>query len=103
MSFRRILIGLLTVWLGLMGIAFGMLFLLCVSLYLIWQGLSVSVIVFGLLCLSCFVLAGIVLWRGASKEKPKLMDAEPLCLSESDGQLYDIPSRFRDVAVRRKQ
>jgi hypothetical protein len=29
MSFRRILIGLLTLWLGLMGIAFGMLPALC--------------------------------------------------------------------------
>lgn len=103
MSFRRILIGLLTLWLGLMGIAFGMLFLLCVSLYLIWQGLSISVIVFGLLCLSCFVLAGMVLWRSASKEKSKLMEAEPLYLSESDGHLHDTPGRFRDVTGHRKQ
>ncbi len=103
MSFRRILIGLLTLWLGLMGIAFGTLFLLCVSLFLLWQGLSASVIVFGLLCLSCFILAGIVLWRSASKERRKLTDAEPVYLSESDGQPDDTPSHFRNVTWHRKQ
>jgi hypothetical protein len=87
-----------------MGIAFGMLFLLCVSLFLFWQGLSVSVIAFGLLCLSCFVPAGIVLWRSGSKERRKLADAEePAYLSESDGQPYDAPSRFRNVTRHRKR
>jgi hypothetical protein len=103
MSFRRILIGLLTLWLGLMGLAFGMLFLLCVSLFLFWQGLSVSVIAFGLLCLSCFILAGIVLWRSASKERPKLREAEPAYLSESDDYLCDISSRFKNVTGHRKR
>lgn len=103
MSFRRILIGLLTLWLGVMGIAFGTLFLLCMSLYLLWQGLSASVIIFGLLCLSCFVLAGIVLSRSASKERRKLTDAEPIYLSESDGQPGDTPSRFRNVMRHRKR
>jgi hypothetical protein len=104
MSFRRILIGLLTLWLGLMGIAFGMLFLLCVSLFLFWQGLSVSVIAFGLLCLSCFVLAGMVLWRSGSKQRRKLTDAEePIYLSEGDGQPYDTPSRFRNATGHSKR
>jgi hypothetical protein len=103
MSFRKIMIGLLTLWLGLMGIAFGLLFLLCVSLFLLWQGLSVSVIAFGLLCVSCFILGGIVLRRSASKQRPKLLDAEPIYLAESDGHLLDTLGRFREATRHRKR
>lgn len=100
MSFRRILMSLLTVWLGLMGIAFGMLFLLCVCLFLFWQGLSVSVFVFGLLCMACLVLAGMILQRSRPPEKPRLKDAEPVCLSQNDVYLYDAPGRRRNVTRR---
>jgi hypothetical protein len=104
MSFRRIMMGLLTLWLGLMGIVFGMLFVLCVSLFILWQGLSVGVVVCGLLCVSCFTLAGIVLRRGASKERPKLTDAEePTHLSESDERFFDAPKRSRSRIGHRKQ
>lgn len=104
MSFRRIMMGLLTLWLGLMGIVFGTLFVLCVSLFILWQGLSVGVVVCGLLCVGCFALAGIVLRRGASKERPRLTDAEePICLSESDGRFFDTPNRSRSVMGHRKQ
>ena len=104
MSFRRIIMGLLTLWLGLMGIVFGTLFVRCVSLLILWQGLSVGVIVCGLLCAGCFALAGIVLRRGASKERPKLTGAEePIYLSESDGRFFDTPNRFRHMMGHRKQ
>lgn len=98
------MLGLLTLWLGLMGIAFGLLFLFCVCLFVLWQGLSVGVVVCGLLCAGCFALAGIVLRRGASKQRTKLTDAEePAYLPESDGRRFDTPNRFRSVMGHRKQ
>lgn len=104
MSFKKIVIGLLTLWLGLMGIAFGMLFLVCVILYLFWQGLSVSVIAFGLLCMSFLVLAGLVLWHSGSREtakmtdtEPKLNGAEPLYLTEADRLPYEMQRQLGSV------
>lgn len=63
-----------------------------------------GVVVCGLLCVSCFALAVIVLRRGASKKRTKLTDAEELTyLSESDGRFFDTPNRSRSVMGHRKQ
>jgi hypothetical protein len=76
MSFRKIIFGILTLWLALMGMAFGALFVICVSLYLLWHGLSMSVVVFGALCMAFIALAGIALRRATAKDRIKLSEAE---------------------------
>jgi hypothetical protein len=59
-----------------MGVAFGALFVICVSLYLLWQGLSMSTVVFGALFVVFIALAGIALRRATVKDRIKLSDAE---------------------------
>ena len=49
MWFRKVIFGLLTLWLGLAALAFGLLFIVCLSLFVLWHGLSISVIMFGAL------------------------------------------------------
>lgn len=69
MSFRRIMLSMLTIWLALMGITFGALFILCVCLYLFWYGLSLSVIIFGLLSLTFIALAYLAVRHATLKDK----------------------------------
>ena len=72
MSFRRVLLGLLTLSLVLMGLAFGALFVLCLSLYLLWHGLNASIIVFGGLCTGCIILVQVLLWRASAQSNAKM-------------------------------
>jgi hypothetical protein len=66
MSLRRIVLGLLVIWLGVMGIACGLLCLICLILYVLWQGLGISSIVLALLCLFCLGLAVMLSGRAAA-------------------------------------
>jgi hypothetical protein len=92
MSFRKIIFGLLTLWLGLMGLAFGVLFVICLSLYLLWHGLSTSIIVFGGLFLACIILAQVALRRVAAKDKSKLRSSESALISEERSRPFALSS-----------
>jgi membrane protein implicated in regulation of membrane protease activity len=72
MWFRKVIFGLLTLWLGLVAVAFGLLFIVCLSLFLLWHGLSTSVIMFGALSALCVVLAYKALKRTGTRNKTKL-------------------------------
>lgn len=72
MWFRKIIFGLLTLWLGLAALAFGLLFIVCLSLFLLWHGLSTSVIMFGALSVVCVVLAYKALKSTVAQDKTKL-------------------------------
>jgi hypothetical protein len=104
MSFRRIVLGLLTFWVGLMGFAFGTLFLICLSLYLLWHGLSISIIIFGGLFLACIILVQVSLRSTKAKDKPKLPSQEPALISEERSSLFELSSSsgIRDKLKRPK-
>jgi membrane protein implicated in regulation of membrane protease activity len=72
MLFRKVVFGLLTLWLGLAALAFGLLFIVCLSLFVLWHGLSASVIMFGGLSALCVVLAYKALKRAMAREKTKM-------------------------------
>jgi|GraSoiStandDraft_46_1057282.scaffolds.fasta_scaffold1044277_1 membrane protein implicated in regulation of membrane protease activity len=72
MWFRKVIFGLLTLWLGLAALAFGLLFIVCLSLFVLWHGLSISVIMFGALSVLCVVLAYKALKRAMAREKTKM-------------------------------
>ena len=103
MSFRRILLGLLTFWVVLMGIVFGTLFLICLSLYSLWYGLSMSIIVFGALCLACIIFVQMAL--SAARRKPELQVREAKAISEEQNDPFALTSSFsgdKDGLKRRK-
>jgi hypothetical protein len=104
MWFRRIMFGLLTFWIVVMGLAFGALFVICVSLYLLWHGLSISVIVFGGLFLACIIFTQVALRHVTAKDKRKLISHQPaLPLEERDRRLaFTASSGPRDRLKRRK-
>ena len=72
MWFRKVIFGLLTLWLGLAALAFGLLFIVCLSLFVLWHGLSISVIMFGALSVLCVVLAYKALKRAMARERTKM-------------------------------
>jgi membrane protein implicated in regulation of membrane protease activity len=72
MWFRKIIFGILTLLLGLAALAFGLLCIVCLSLFLLWQGLSASVIMFAGLSAVCVVLAYKALKRAIARDKTKL-------------------------------
>jgi len=104
MWFRKVLFGSLALLLGLMGLAFGALFLLCLSIYLLWHGLNASIIVFGGLGPACVILARAALRRAAVKDKPRLPVSDPALLQEREGHQFAISSSDgpRDGLRRRK-
>ena len=104
MSFSRILLGLLTLSLALMGLAFGALFVLCLSLYVLWHGLNASIIVFGGLCTGCIILVQMILRRAPTKDNAKLPAHDAALIPEEWSGLLDLPSasRTRDRLRRRK-
>jgi len=104
MSFRRILLGLLTLSLALMGLAFGALFVICLSLYLLWHGLNASIIVFGGLCTGCIILVQVILRRAPAQGNSKLPAHDAALLQEEAGILVDLSSNSgaRDKLRRRK-
>ena len=83
MSFSKIIYGLLMLRFGLAGLAFGALFVLCLSLYLLWHGLSVSVVAFGVLCFGSTVLAHLGLHRARTQARAKLPTREPALFNEA--------------------
>ena len=70
MSFRKIVLSMLVLWLGAMGIACGVMCLICLLVYLLWQGLGVSSVVLALLCLFCLVVAVMLSGRAAAHREP---------------------------------
>lgn len=66
MSLRKLVLGMLVLWLGLMGIVSGFLCLLCLILVVLWQGLGVSTMILALVCLFCLGLAVILAGRAAT-------------------------------------
>ena len=64
MSLRKIVLGIIIVWLCLMGIGSGFLCLLGLLLLLTWQGLGLSTLVLAVICVVCLGLAGLLLRRG---------------------------------------
>jgi hypothetical protein len=66
MSLRKLVLGILVLWLGLMGIVSGFLCLFCLILVVLWQGLEVSTLILALVCLFCLCLAVILAGRAAS-------------------------------------
>lgn len=103
MSFRRIMLGLLTLWVVLMGVVFGTLFLICLSLYSLWYGLSTSIIVFGALCLACIIFVQVAL--STARSKPKLETRELKAIPEEPNELFVLSSslsREKDMLKRRK-
>jgi hypothetical protein len=105
MSFRRILLGLLTLSLALMGLAFGALFVICLSLYLLWHGLNASIIVFGGLCTGCIILVQVILRRAPTRDNSKLPAHDAALLPEEFRSILpDLSSAggARDKLRRRK-
>jgi hypothetical protein len=100
MLFRKIVFGLLTLLLGLAAISFGILFIVCLSLYLLWQGLSTSVIMFGVLSALCVVVAYKALKRTVAGDKMKLPVIEPTLISEA---LRQQLARSQQASHRQKQ
>ena len=72
MSLRRIIINLLVVCLSLIGIACGLLCLLCLIAYVLLHGLGAGSAVLALLCLSCLGLAVMLSGRAAKRESKRL-------------------------------
>jgi hypothetical protein len=104
MWYRRVLFGMLSLGLGLLGLAFGALFLLCLSLYVLWHGLSVSLIVFGGLGPACVLLARAALRRASAEETPELRASARALDAERESLLTELISsgRLPDAAGRRK-
>lgn len=91
MSFRRILLGLLTFWIGLMGLVFGTLFAICLILYLLWHGLSISIIAFGGLCLGCIMITRVALRRATVKGRTtRVKGLDPTIMAEAQRRLYTL-------------
>jgi hypothetical protein len=72
MSLRRIIISLLVVCLSLIGLACGLLCLLCLIGYVLLHGLGVGSAVLALLCLSCLGLAVMLSGRAVNYESKRL-------------------------------
>jgi hypothetical protein len=75
MSLRRIIYSLLAVCLSLVGLACGLLCLICLIAYVLLHGLGLGSAVLALLCLSCLGLAVMLSGRAAKRESSRLGDA----------------------------
>jgi len=71
MSLRRIIFSVMAVCLGVVGVACGLLCLVCLIIFLFWQGLGVGTVVLALLCLFCVGLAVILSGRGTTRREAK--------------------------------
>lgn len=100
MLFRKFVFGLLTLLLGLAAISFGILFIVCLSLYLLWHGLSTSVIMFGALSAVCVALTYKALKRTVARDKTKSPLMEPVLLSEARRR---PPAHSQQASYRQKQ
>lgn len=90
MLFKRIILGVLTMCLGFTGLAFGALFVICSIVYVLWHGLSVSIILFGMLCPLSMVLAGWALRRTISRQGRELPDYHISSVREAENRLYAL-------------
>ena len=84
MWFRKFLLSLMTILLGLMGIVFGGLFLLCLGLYVLWNSVGLGIVFFGLIGLVSLVLARMAMRRVSTKEKPELSSSDTANSPELD-------------------
>lgn len=104
MLFRKFMLGLLTFWIALMGVAFGALFVICASLYLLRHGLSISVTVFGGLFVACIISAQVALRHVTAKDKKQLVSRQSALLPEKQDRLFAFTSSSgaRERLKRRK-
>lgn len=104
MWFRKLLLSLMTILLGLAGVLFGGLFLLCLGLYLLWNSLSLGIAFFGLIGVVSLVLARTALRRVSAKEKSELLSSESASYPELDWQHFTemMPVNRRYEANRHK-
>src|SRR5882724_7844004 len=72
MSLRRIIFSLLVVCLSLIGLACGLLCLVCLVAYVLLHGLGVGSAFLALLCLSCLGLAVMLSGRAPTRESKRL-------------------------------
>ena len=84
MWFRKFLLSLMAILLGLVSVVFGGLFLFCLGLYLLWNSLGLGVAFFGLVGVVSLVLTRLVMRRIPTKEKPELSSSESPGLAELD-------------------
>lgn len=84
MWFRKFLLSLMTILLGLAGIMFGGLFLLCLGLYLLWNSLGLGIAFFGLIGLVSLALARMAMRRVSTKEQNELLSSEAASIPEFD-------------------
>jgi membrane protein implicated in regulation of membrane protease activity len=84
MWFRKFLLSLAAILLGLTGVVFGGLFLLCLGLYLLWHSLVLGVAFFGLIGGVSLVLTRTVMCRISTREKSELPRGESSEFPEID-------------------
>jgi hypothetical protein len=68
MSFRKVVLGMLIVWLCLMGVASGFLCLLALLVLLVSQGLGISTTVLAIICVVCLGSVCLLLRRVVEAE-----------------------------------
>lgn len=93
MLFRKLLLGVLTLGLALTGLVFGALFVLCLSLYILWHGLSASVFVFGTLCVACTMMTLAGLRRTRSRDESQLTTREARLPAEEASERWMLGAR----------
>ena len=92
MLFNRIIFGILTVCLGLTGLAFGLLLVICLILYVLWHGLSAGIVLFGIMCPLSVMLAIGALRRTVKRGKPNLLRHDGGFLQEAENRLLRVSS-----------
>ena len=70
MSLQRIILSMVVIWLGIMGIACGILCLVCLMLYVLWHGLAISSVALAFICLLCLSVAVMLSSRAANRHEP---------------------------------
>lgn len=73
MWFRKIIFGALALGFGLAALAFCLLFIVCLSLFILWHGLSAGVIMFGALTAVCVIMAYKALKRTSGRGKTRVL------------------------------
>lgn len=91
MWFSKFVLGLFALVFALVGLAFGLLFVFCLGLYLLWHGLSTSILVSGGMCLGCIIIAQVALRRVGAKGREGVGGSNPTQLPEPAESLLVLP------------
>lgn len=97
MWFRKFLLTIVTILLGLAGVVFGGLFLLCLGLYLLWNSLGLGVAFFGLIGVVSLLLARAAMRRISTGQKPELLSPGSSDMPELD---WSRPAESKPLAGR---